>query len=150
MSKPKDDLSIQGRVSQIMTKKVITVERTRKVVEALNAMLDNEVGCVVVTNEDRPCGIITQSDIARRIVKNSDILNQKVDAVMSEPLVTIAPEAIVVNALDLMQKRNVRRLPVVSDGRLQGIVTVHRDILFWMLSAVNIAKVPARETAHNG
>jgi CBS domain-containing protein len=68
------------------------------------------------------------------VIKGKEVLNNKVLDVMIRPLTTVPPDTPVVQALDLMRKKNIRRLPVVSDGHLHGIVTIHRDLLYWALA----------------
>jgi len=91
---------------------------------------------VVITNESKPVGILTERDVMKAIMRREKVLASRVSDVMVVPLTSVAPETPVVQALDLMRQRNIRRLPVVSDEQLRGIVTVHRDLLYWALTAL--------------
>ena len=119
-------------VSEIMTKNVLTVEASSKVEDALRVMAEEGIGSVVVTKEGKPVGILTERDIVRRIIKERNILDRRVGEVMSKPLIVASPETGIFEALQTMRKNNIRRLPVVSGDKLEGIVT-EKDLLFWVL-----------------
>jgi len=77
-----------------------------------------------VVEGDRPVGIITERDILRRVLEVTlapEALKAK--EIMSSPLVTISDNATVEEAARVMAERNIKKLPVVQDGRLIGIVT---------------------------
>lgn len=81
------------------------------------------IGSLVVTDPatDDILGIVTESDIIRHVATGTDMEAVPVSALMSAPIVTIATETIA--AADLMRDHSIRRVPVVDDGRLVGIVT---------------------------
>jgi CBS domain-containing protein len=122
-------------VFQIMNRRVVTLDVSGSVLDALRIMTEKGVGCLVITDNAKPVGIVTEKDAMKLIMQGRDVLNRKVAEVMSNPLTTVRPETSVVEALDLMKKKNIRRLPVVSDGQLQGIITIHSDLLYWALTA---------------
>ena len=77
---------------------------------------------------DKPLGIITESDIIKKVVaenlKASDVY---VEEIMSSPIIVIDPYSALEEAMKIMGKCNIRRLPVVEKGKLIGIIT-HKDI----------------------
>jgi CBS domain-containing protein len=99
-------------------------------------MTDKGIGCVVVTENGKPVGILTERDVMKEIVKDKNILEKDVSSLMTRPLISVSPDTPVVDALDLMRKKNIRRLPVVDEGRLVGLITVHTDLLYWALAAM--------------
>jgi CBS domain-containing protein len=99
-------------------------------------MTEKGVGCVVITENGRPVGVLTDKDIMKKIVRNKNVFQEDVGTLMSQPLVSVPPDMPVVDALNLMRRKNIRRLPVVNEGRLEGLVTVHRDLLYWALTAL--------------
>jgi len=118
-----------------MNRKVTTLDISGTVRDAARIMTEKSVGCIVITEDTRPVGIVTERDVMKAMMQDKDVLANKVSELMSVPLTTAPPETPVVEALDLMKKKNIRRLPIVSDGELQGIVTIHTDLLYWALSA---------------
>jgi CBS domain-containing protein len=118
-----------------MNRKVTTLDVSRTVLDAVRIMTEKGVGSLVITEDSKPVGIVTERDVMKAMMQGKDILRNKVADVMTLPLTTVPPETPVVEALDLMKKKNIRRLPVVSDGELQGIITIHTDLLYWALTA---------------
>lgn len=124
-------------VNQIMNRRVSTLDASDTVVDALHVMTEKGVGCVIITLDSRPVGILTERDVMKTMMKGKEVLGNKLSEVMSIPLTTVPPNTPVVEALKLMKKMNIRRLPVVSDGELQGIITVHQDLMYWALVAAS-------------
>lgn len=119
------------KVGGVMTKNVVTVSPDRPVEAAVRAMIDHDIGSVVVVDGDRAVGVFTERDLTRRVLDDPGLLARPIAEVMSGPAVTTQPDAEVVNAFELMNERGIRRLPVVEGGRLVGIVT-ERDLLKWV------------------
>ncbi|MGD6850935.1 MAG: CBS domain-containing protein [Candidatus Bathyarchaeia archaeon] len=109
-------------VKDIMTKKVITVEANRTVFEAAELMTEKGVGCIIVVIEAFPVGIITERDIVRRIVAKRSSLDLKVTEVMTKTLITVDPDTSVREAARIMSTNRIRRLPVLKNNKLVGIV----------------------------
>ena len=128
---------IDTAVGSIMTQKVKTIGGSSHVSECVKVMKQAEIGSVVVVQEDKPVGIFTERDLVKKIVEGSEILNLAVSQVMSKPLTVISPNATVWDAITLMGRVNIRRLPVVGNGKLLGIVT-ERDVLRLILSQQNM------------
>ncbi len=116
----------------IMTRKVITVPAKEKVSKALYIMSKNDIGSLVVVDEDRPVGIVTERDIVRRLVNDWETPKIPVMGLMSHPLITAEPETPSWEAFRTMLKKRIRRLPVLDQGKLVGIVT-ERDLFRWVL-----------------
>lgn len=111
-------------VGEIMTRNVQTVKPDSRLVEAISLMNQHRIGSVIVVEGERAVGIITDRDVLQRIWKGRlDVRSTEVRDLMSEPLVEIAPNSDVEEALAIMRSRNVRKLPVTSNGKLVGIVT---------------------------
>ena len=93
-------------------------------------MLHHDIGCVIVLDKSgKPTGIITERDIVQRVAAKN-ILSSDVRAteVMSKPIVTVSPGASVNDAAKLMNQRKIRRLAVIENGKLVGVLT-QKDIL---------------------
>jgi CBS domain-containing protein len=126
-------------VSTIMTPNVITVNEKQTLREASKFMYQHNIGGLIVlmdtsNNEnaeiDKPIGIITERDIARLVAFSSNLSTDTViSEVMSKPLITINQNSSIKEVTDLMQKNDIRRLPIVDNkGKLVGIITA-KDIL---------------------
>lgn len=112
------------RLRNIMSKPVITISEDRTVAEAAHLMSTNNIGCLIVVSDGKPVGIITERDILKKVVvPNKPPHSTKVSDVMSKPLITGSPDMDVVYAAKLMISRNIKRLPIVENGKLVGIVT---------------------------
>ena len=119
-------------LSDIMTTKVVTLDITELVEEALRLMIKFDVGSVVVTDKQRPVGIVTERDITRAALRGDSLLKIPVRSLMSRPLQTATSKLEVQDAFETMLKLGVRRLPVVDDEKLVGIVT-EKDLTRWVL-----------------
>ena len=111
-------------VRDVMTKNPKVVRRDTSVQEVVATMNKFDISSVIVVQEERPVGIITHKDIMSKIVQ-SRIPPDAVTAreVMSTPVVTISEDVSIEEAVRLMSKKNVKKLPVVTDHKLVGIIT---------------------------
>jgi CBS domain-containing protein len=110
-------------VKDIMTKSLVTVDSSATVNEAAKLMEKAKVGSVLVMEKNVPIGIMTDRDFAIRIAAHAYPIHTKVKQVMSSPLVHVSPNDEVWVAADLMYSRKIRRLPVLDEDELLGIVT---------------------------
>lgn len=109
-------------VSQLMKKKVITVEKTEPVKKAVELMNKHRIGCVVITEDHTVAGIITERDILKRVVGKKK-LDIKCEKVMSKPIISISPEDPIAYAIELMTRNKIKKLIVSKNRILIGILT---------------------------
>lgn len=111
-------------IREVMTPNPQSVDPSTTVAEAARLMRDHDVGSLPVVEGGKVTGVVTDRDIAMRAVaEGKDPQNTKVGEVCSGDLVTIDPQQDLDEALRLMARHQVRRLPVVEeDGRLVGVV----------------------------
>ena len=128
-------------IESIMTAKVETVKPTESLKNALKRIVTRNIGSIVVIEENEPVGILTERDISRCVARGTNALKRQVKNVMSSPLITVEPTESVQDAMALMLKHGVRRLPVVKQRRLIGIVS-ERDILRWVLRITYEPNIP--------
>jgi len=111
-------------VRDVMVTDVKTVRPDSSVREVVQKMNKFDVGSIVVVQENRPVGIITERDILRKILEPGlDPLAVRARQIMSSPIATVREDISVEEAARTMTKRRIKKLPVVRDGKLIGIVT---------------------------
>ena len=117
-------------VKEVMSKEVKVVRLDTTVDEIVATMDKFDIGSVLVVQGERPVGIITERDILRRIVEPSlDPGTLTAKQVMTAPIITINENANIEEAAKLMAKKKAKRLPVMNNDRLVGILTF-TDIVF--------------------
>lgn len=128
-------MGVAVTVKDVMTRNLITVEKSEPIIKAINLMVEKDVGSVVITEKGKPVGILTERDILKRACPQ-ELCTRKVSVgeIMSQPLITVEANARLGEAALLMTERNVRRLLVVEKGKVIGIVT-QRDIMRGTLNA---------------
>jgi len=125
-------------VRDVMSKDVKVVRPDTSVKEVIATMNKFDIGSIIVVQGERPVGIITERDILRRLV-GSPLAAETLTArqIMTSPVVTINEMASIEEAARLMAKKKVKRLPVMSDDKLVGILTF-TDIVFKMPTLLSI------------
>ncbi len=109
-------------VKDVMTRRVKTVDSKSSIVEAAKAMARLGIGALVVMKDETPTGIITEGDISRLVAKGVDPSTTPV-SVGKKKLVTVAPGERIEVAAKIMAEAGVKKLPVVEEGRLVGMLT---------------------------
>lgn len=111
-------------VKDVMVKNVITLESEATIRDAAKLMNKHEIGCLVLMKKKKPVGIVTERDMLKRILlKSKDPQKTKVGKIMSKPLVVCEPQTDIRDAVRLMVEGKIKRLPVVEDSHLLGLVT---------------------------
>ena len=128
------------KIEDIMVKDVLTVEVSESVLKATKKMNDRKVGSIVAVEKGKPVGILTERDILSKIVvEKRDAENTKVKEVMSTPLISGKPEMSLEEILKTMVLKRVKKLPILKDEKLVGIITLF-DIVRWNPIAANLLK----------
>ena len=109
-------------VKDIMTKNVIAVAVDTTVFEAAELMNSKGIGCLLVVQDEVPVGIVTERDFVRRVVAKNLPYSVKVSEIMTKNLVTVDPDMSLKDAARLMSINKIRRLPVLKQNKLVGIV----------------------------
>jgi len=110
-------------VKDLMTKNVVTIDSNKTVAEAAVLMSENDIGDLVVMEDNAPVGIVTERDFVRRVLAEKKPVSTKISEVMTTPLKVIDPDAPIKEAARRMVGRKIRRLPVIKDNKLVGILT---------------------------
>ncbi|MFW6049732.1 MAG: CBS domain-containing protein [Myxococcota bacterium] len=113
------------KLREIMHVEPVSLDAETSVIEAAKRMRDDGIGDVVVTEDGKVCGILTDRDIVVRGVASSGELNDmKIGSLCSRDLATLSPEDETGKAVELMEERAIRRLPVMEGDRCVGIVSL--------------------------
>ena len=118
-----DPIQQKTCVKEIMNNSVISVDSSVTATDAAKMMEDACVGSVVVLENNLPVGIITDRDFAIKITAHSYPIDTPVRRIMSSPLISIDPNSDLWVASDLMSTRNVKKLPVIDDDKVVGMLT---------------------------
>ena len=126
---PSGKLKMSVRMRDIMVTKVVTTTKNSTLEEAVKLMNDHEIGCLVVTENKKAVGILTERDLLKRILAKSENLKRiKVEEAMSTPLISVEPTVEIGDASKLMFEMNIKKMPIIGKGELLGLVTL-TDIL---------------------
>ena len=111
--------------------KFITIERDTDAQTAARIMRDRGIGSLFVTNGKEIIGILTDTDMVRRVVAaGSDTHKTTAEQIMSAPILTIEQNKTVLDANDLMAQTHIRHLGVTQDGKLVGMISVRDLVVF--------------------
>jgi len=125
---------ILDQIEEIMSKQVATAKPDDHLVTAAKTMLERKIGCVVVVEQEKVVGILTESDLVKCAASGHDPNHTLVRDIMSSPPVTCTAQAPVEEAYAHMRQNNIRHLPIVDKaGALVGIVTMKDLISFGKL-----------------
>jgi len=108
-----------------MVQEIIKIRAGSTVKEAVETMNKHEIGCLIVTKNGKPVGIMTERDILKRVIPESKNPEKaQVSEVMSTPLIAGDPDMYVEDAARLMFKKNIKKLPIMEKGKLVGLLTI--------------------------
>ncbi len=110
-------------VQDVMKKELITVDSSQSIKDAAKMMDQQNVGCVIVTRDNVPVGIITERDFVKRIVSKEKDLSLPVSDVMSSPLIVAKLDDTVWDAAETMKVKNIHKIPVQDGNKIIGILT---------------------------
>ncbi len=111
-------------IKEIMIKNVIMVVDSESIVKASEMMVENKIGSLVVINKDkRMVGMLTERDILGPVSKSQDLSKLKVADVMTKNIFYVRPDDTVEDAAEIMSENKIKRLPVIENNSLVGIVS---------------------------
>jgi CBS domain-containing protein len=104
---------------------VASVQPDSRVSAIVDLLVQRRIGAVLVLEDGRPVGIVSERDIVRCLaVKGGAVMELEAREVMTSPVITIRPHESVCDAMELMTDRRIRHLPVMESGELVGIVSI--------------------------
>ncbi len=145
-------------VADVMTKSVIAIDASMTVHESAKMMEDAKVGAIIVMEHNSPVGIVTDRDFAVKVAAHAYPITSSVKQIMSSPLLSINSNETVRTASDLMHDRKIRKLPVIDDDKVVGMITA-TDIVNLLAVCVeddmrdmyfhSVAKIYANSSPYN-
>ncbi|MBA4436270.1 MAG: cyclic nucleotide-binding/CBS domain-containing protein [Nitrosopumilus sp.] len=113
-----------AKVRDIMQKNVITIESVKKAHDAAIILKEKEISFLVVVKEGKPIGIVSERDIVRKIVaENNDPQTTQLETIMSKNFKWVEPNASIESSVQKMLNNNIRRLVVLENENLAGVIT---------------------------
>ena len=135
-------------VSEVMTKEVVTVGPHYNVADVASLMDAKGIGSVIVLEEERVMGILTERDILKVIGAGEDPKNVAAHEALIGDLYTIAPDASIEDAASQMTQARVRHLPVIENDQIVGIISI-RDVVRWSAREMAQAtELPHMDVSH--
>jgi len=116
------------KVIDAMTQNPVMVNLNATLKQAANLMEEMHVGSLLVEENKKVVGILSEQDIVRKAVAQGTVGQFKVKNIMEEHLITISPEKDIFEAITVMRDHNIRHLPVMDQGKFYGLITT-KDIL---------------------
>lgn len=110
-------------VKDVMHKNVVVAKSDVTIKEASKVMTKYSIGSLIVLKDDKIVGIITEGDIVQSVSKGLDLEGTAIEDIMSKNIITIDPEKTIEDAVDLMVQHKIKKIPVVEEGKIKGIIT---------------------------
>jgi CBS domain-containing protein len=131
-------MEVVGTVSAILGNKgqqVWTISPDATVYEAIRTMAEKNIGALLVVQEGKPVGMISERDYARKIVlQGRTSRDTLVSEVLSTHLISATPQTSIAECMKLMTEHRIRHLPVLDGDRVLGIVSIG-DLINWIISS---------------
>jgi CBS domain-containing protein len=125
----------------LMTKEITSLPLTATALDAAKYMTDMNVGSVIVVDNDKPSGILTDRDIVTKVLsRDKDPKTTRIRDIMTSPAVTISEDRDIIDITRLMSERGIRRFPVVdANGKIIGVISLDDVLVFLGQEMQNIA-----------
>ena len=136
-------MKIGVKVGDIMTRKFSAISPDKSITDCAREMAGKKIGSLIVMENQKLVGLLTERDIVWALTKQKNLSHVKAGDIMMRKIVAIRPDNDIDEAISIMSKTRLRWLPVVSDSRVIGMITI-KDILRLEPSLFAIA----RQTMH--
>ncbi len=118
-----ETLEAKRLVNQIMKNSILTIDSSVPAYEAAKMMEELNVGSLIVAENNIPVGIITDRDFAIKVTAHSYPRDTPIRRIMSSPIISVGPFDTLLVAAEIMSSRKLRKLPVIQDEQLVGMIT---------------------------
>ena len=115
--------SVNLPAKEIMNPNIVSVGINATLKEVSELMNKQKIGSVVVIDNSKAVGIVTERDFATKIMTKSYLPETKVSDVMSSPVVYVSPNQSAADIIEIMANREIRKVPVIDNGKVVGIVS---------------------------
>lgn len=113
------------KIREVMTSNAVAIDAATPVIKAAETMRQKNIGDVVVRKDGKLCGIMTDRDIVVRVLgAGKDPNTTNVESACSHELFTVSPDQDTSDAVKLMREHAIRRLPVMEDSRILGVISL--------------------------
>ena len=127
-------------VRNFMVSNVITIETNALVMDAVKIMNQHMIGCLVVNKNGSPVGMVTERDLLKRLLAESKNPEKtRIQEIMSKPLIVAKPDMEIEEVIKFMFDRKIKKIPIVEDGKLLGLVTF-TDLLSFQPQLIKVVK----------
>jgi len=138
----------EDKVSLMETDDYVCIEPSTPLSAALEVMKKDEGGCAIVCEADRIVGIFTERDLLTKVIGQDVDLSAPVSKWMSPVVGTLSPDATIGEAVQMMNDKSYRNIPLVKDGKLVGSVSVF-DVISYLAESypkttMNLPPIPAQ------
>lgn len=138
----------QDSISHLETDDYVCIEPTTPLSEAIEHMKRDEGGCAIVCEEGRIVGIFTERDLITKVVGEGTDMSAEVRRFMTPAVETLSMDATIGDAVELMNRKGYRNIPLVKDGQLSGSISVF-DVITYLAESypketMNLPPVPAQ------
>ena len=114
-----------AKISKIMITDVPTLKKDANVSDAARLIASKPHGCIIVVENKKPVGIITESDIAKNLISKKIKPNEKVAEIMSAPITSLSYDTTLEKANKIIDTKHFRRYPIIENEILVGLITEH-------------------------
>ena len=128
---------------EFMSKSFCLIDSEKTVLDAVECMAEKGVDSAIITEGEKPVGVITERDILYKVVlKKFDPSKVKLREIMSTPIIKVSPETPLREALKIMAEKNIRRILVVEDDRVLGVITLKASLCILHIKRLEKQKQP--------
>ena len=110
-------------IKDIMNPNVVSLGPNSTLKDASELMNQQKIGSIVIMADNKPVGIITERDFATRVMLKPYSPETKISEVMSSPVIHVSSDQSVSDIIDIMANKDIRKIPVIDNGKILGIVT---------------------------
>ncbi len=128
-------------VREVMNRQIVTAKPELSLKEASKVMTDMRIGSLLVVEKEKILGIVTGSDVLKAVASGKDPERTLVESSMSKNVKIIEPEKTIEEAVSIMVENKIKKLPVVDEGKIIGIITASDIVTIEPKLIANIAEL---------
>jgi len=126
-----------AKVQKIMSTDVPILKKEATIKEAARLLTENQSGCVVIIENKKPVGIVTETDFVKSAVSRVSNLNEPISKIMTSPVTSMAPNMKLDEALKIIDTKGFRRYPVMENEELVGLIT-KKDVIHFISDNIRL------------